>query len=68
MVEIAVKKEWVGKNLRQLDFRREYGVNVIAYDAVDEELIVNIPPDMPLKEGTIWVTGTTKAVSQVVNK
>lgn len=67
MVEIAVKEEWIGQNLRQLDFRREYGANVIAYQATGEELIVNIPPDMPLSEGTIWITGTMEAVSGVVN-
>ncbi len=68
MVEIAVKKEWIGQNLRQLDFRREYGVNVIAYQATDKELIVNIPPDMLFSEGTVWVTGTTEAVSKIVNR
>lgn len=67
MVEIAVKEEWIGQNLRQLDFRREYGANVIAYQATGKELIVNIPPDMPLSEGTIWITGTMEAVSGVVN-
>lgn len=68
MVEIAVKKEWIGQNLRQLDFRREYGINVIAYQATGKDLIVNIPPDMPFLEGTVWITGTTEAVSKVVNR
>ncbi len=68
MVEIAVKKEWMGQNLRQLDFRREYGVNVIAYEAKGKELIVNIPPDMALGEGTVWMTGTTEAVARVLDR
>ncbi|MBQ8815661.1 MAG: TrkA family potassium uptake protein [Lachnospiraceae bacterium] len=68
MVEIAVKKEWIGQNLRQLDFRREYGVNVIAYEAEGKETIVNIPPDMPFSEGTVWVTGTTEDVTRILTK
>ncbi len=30
LVEIAVREEFIGKTLKQLDFRRRYGVNVIA--------------------------------------
>ena len=30
LVEIAVRDEFIGKTLKQLDFRRKYGVNVIA--------------------------------------
>ena len=30
LVEIAVRDEFIGKTLKQLDFRRRYGVNVIA--------------------------------------
>lgn len=66
MVEIPVQPEWVGKNLRQLDFRREHKVNVIAYEAAGKELIVNIPPDMPLEKGTIWIVGTVDDVAKVM--
>ncbi len=66
MVEIPIQEEWVGKNLRQLDFRREHSVNVIAYEEEGKEVIVNIPPDMPLKKGSIWITGTVENVAKIM--
>lgn len=66
MVEIPVQPEWIGKNLRQLDFRREYKVNVIAYEANGKELIVNIPPDMPFEKGTLWIVGAVEDVAKVM--
>ena len=66
MVEIPIQEEWIGKNLRQLDFRREHSVNVIAYEEEGKEVIVNIPPDMPLKKGSIWITGTVENVAKIM--
>lgn len=66
MVEIPVQEEWIGKNLRQLDFRREHSVNVIAYEEEGKEVLVNIPPDMPLKKGSIWITGTVEDVAKIM--
>ncbi len=66
MVEIAVQNTWLGKNLKELDFRRKYRVNVIAYEAEGEEMIVNIPPDMPLGKGCLWITGAVEDVAQMV--
>ena len=66
MVEIPVQEEWIGQNLRQLDFRREHHVNVIAYEAEGQEVIVNIPPDMPLQKGSIWITGTVEDVAKIM--
>ena len=66
MVDIPVQEEWFGKNLRQLDFRREHSVNVIAYEEEGKEVIVNIPPDMPLKKGSIWITGTVENVAKIM--
>ena len=68
MVEIPVQEEWIGSNLRELDFRRKYSVNVIAYEANGKDLIVNIPPDKPLDKGTIWITGMVEDVSRVMKK
>ena len=66
MVEIPVQEGWIGRNLRQLDFRREHSVNVIAYEEEGKEVIVNIPPDMPLKKGSIWITGTVENVAKIM--
>lgn len=68
MVEVSVQPEWIGKTLRELDFRRKYGVNVIAYEAEREELIVNIPPDLALSNGTIWITGIVEDVAKVIDR
>ena len=68
IVEIPVLDEWVGKNLRELDFRRKHSVNAIAYEADGDELIVNIPPDMPFAKGTIWITGTVEDVAKVMSR
>lgn len=68
MVEVPVQEEWIGSNLKELDFRRRHHVNVIAYEADGQELIVNIPPDMPLVKGTIWITGNVDDVAKVMNK
>ena len=66
MVEIPVHSEWIGKNLRELDLRRLYKLNVIAYEAQGQELIVNISPEMPLEQGTIWITGKVEDVAKVM--
>ena len=46
--------------------RRVYKVNVIAYEAKGKELIVNIPPELPLEQGTIWITGKIEDVTKVM--
>ncbi|MFI3238251.1 MAG: TrkA family potassium uptake protein [Lachnospiraceae bacterium] len=65
VVEIPVREEWIGKNLMELDFRKKFKINVIAVDAVDEELVVNIMPDMPLRAGTMWITGDIANVAKM---
>ena len=48
MVEIAVKEEWVGKNLIELKLRKKYSLNVVAI-ITDKEVITEINPELPLK-------------------
>lgn len=48
MVELKVPREWVGKSIRALDIRRNYGVNIIAVKQ-GEDVDVNIDPDGILK-------------------
>lgn len=50
MVEHEVEKEWVGKTLRELDLRQKRKMNIIALRN-NEEVIVNISPDIPMKQG-----------------
>lgn len=57
MIEIAVKEEWVGKNLKQLDLRQKYAINVIAIRK-NGEIISNVNPDEPLSDDiTLLVIG-----------
>lgn len=49
MVETNMKKEWVGKTLSQLNFRKKYSANVVAIRLADR-VQVNVDPEQPLKE------------------
>lgn len=65
MMEITVKPEWVGKNLKQLDLRQKYEVNVIAMRK-DNEIIANINPDEPLsKDVTLLVIGGSEQFAKL---
>lgn len=57
--EMAVRSEWVGKSLRELEFRRRYGVTVIALHDILRDVIVSTPdPDEVLKGSeTLLVAG-----------
>lgn len=50
MVEMAIPYEWVGKSLIELNLRDKYGVNVVGVKE-DDEVRVNIDPQIPLKDG-----------------
>ena len=54
LVEVAVRKEWVGKSLRQLDMRNRYGFNIIGVKH-QEKLEVNLSSDAPLEADMILV-------------
>lgn len=54
LVEVAVRKEWVGKSLRQLDMRNRYGLNIIGVKH-QETLEVNLSSDTPLEADMILV-------------
>ncbi|MCR4579401.1 MAG: TrkA family potassium uptake protein [Treponema sp.] len=50
LVEMEPKEKWVGKNLKELNLRKQYGVNVIAIK--DSSGVKDfVDPDMPLKAG-----------------
>jgi trk system potassium uptake protein TrkA len=47
LIELDIKKEWIGKNLIELNLRKKYGINVIAIkrgDAVE----IDLDPTAPL--------------------
>ncbi len=59
MVEIDVKKEWVGKNLIELNLRKKYGLNIVAVKH-GEAVSVNVNPEQRLdEEATLIVIANT---------
>lgn len=48
LVEILPRAEWVGKNLRELNLRKEYKINVVAV-IQNDEFNIAMDPDTPLK-------------------
>lgn len=56
IIEFAIPHAWVGKNLRDLNLRVKYGVNVVAIKKADTEEINAAPKaDDDLDENTILV-------------
>lgn len=49
MVEIAVRQEWIGKNLKELSLRQKYRINVVAIRH-DGDLNADVNPEEPLRE------------------
>lgn len=47
MIELDVKKEWVGKSLIDLKFRKKYELNIIAIRD-NSEININVDPNIPL--------------------
>lgn len=66
LAEISVKEQWVGKTLRQLNFRQKAGANVVAAKK-GEEVSVNMDPDTPLeKDMVLWVTVNRKDMKKLM--
>ena len=65
MVELEMKKEWVGKNLLELNLRKKYSLNVIAIKENDQ-IEINIDPQSILKENqTLIVIGSKAKLSKL---
>jgi trk system potassium uptake protein TrkA len=57
--EMAVRSDWVGKTLRELELRRQYGITVIAlHDMLRDQIVGTPDPDVVLKGSeTLLVAG-----------
>jgi trk system potassium uptake protein TrkA len=57
--EMAVRENWVGKTLRDLELRRRYGITVIAlHDVLHDQITATPDPDVVLKGSeTLLVAG-----------
>ena len=47
MLELRIKKDWIGKSLMELGLRKKYAINVVAIRNGDE-ISINIDPALPL--------------------
>lgn len=54
VIEIDVKDEWCGKNLIELNLRKKYGLNIVAFKK-GENVNVNINPEQPLEAETTLI-------------
>ncbi len=65
MIELDMKKEWVGKNLFELNFRKKYSLNIIAIK--DEGKInINVDPNIPLNENMkLIVVGNRNKIKKI---
>lgn len=54
MVELDVRKEWIGKSLIELNLRRKYGINVVAMRK-GERISLDFDPSAAFEEGTTLV-------------
>ncbi len=65
MVELAVKPDWIGFCLRELDLRKKYALNVMAV-RLGDELIINVDPDEKLtQEMTLLITIDKKDLARL---
>lgn len=64
--EMAVRDDWFGRTLRQLELRQRHGISVIAvHDILSDEIISPPDPDMILKESvTLLVAGRDEDLSK----
>lgn len=57
IIEFAVLPGWVGKDLRDLNLRAKYGVNVVAIRNINDDEHINVSPkaDNEIREGDILI-------------
>ncbi|MBO5073009.1 MAG: TrkA family potassium uptake protein [Eubacterium sp.] len=68
MVEISIRKEWVGHSLMELDLRRKEHINVIAIRNGDE-VSTNPDPRQPLEGGcSMLITVDKKDLNRLVKE
>ena len=60
--EISVPEKWVGKTVGDLDIRKKYGINILAF-ITNDVLNPNITPDTRFSQnGNLLVLGTESAI------
>lgn len=67
IIEVPVGREWRGRSIIDIDFRRKYKINIIAIKE-DEDITVNPDPYEPLREGQyLVVIGDNKSLKKLTS-
>ena len=65
MLELDVKKDWIGKNLLELNLRKKYSLNVVAIKE-NNNIDINVDPTLPLhREMKLIVVGNKNKLSKL---
>lgn len=71
IAEVKAHKDWIGKSLLELDFRKNYQMNVVAFKR-DGGIIVDLDPNLPIKENDVLVligsNENIKSLGEAVDK
>lgn len=70
MQEMAVREEWIGKSLRQLELRQKFGISVIALHDMLLDTILTAPnPDAALKDSdSLLVAGRDEDLARAARE
>jgi len=70
MQEMAVREDWTGKTLRQLELRQKYGISVVAlHDMLTDQIATAPDPDAVLKESdTLLVAGKDEDLARAARQ
>ena len=64
IIEVEIPKEWIGKEIQDLDLRRKYKINVLAIKK-ENDMNLQVMPDTVLKEGAnLLVLGKTHDIQK----
>lgn len=54
LIEIKAHEDWIGKSLIELDFRKAYKMNVVAFER-DGQMLMDIEPSTEIRKGDVLV-------------
>ena len=54
LIEIKAHEDWIGKSLIELDFRKAYKMNVVAFER-DGQMLMDIDPSTDIRKGDVLV-------------
>ncbi len=65
VLELEVRREWIGKTLKELDLRRKYNLNVIAFKTEDVIDIATNPDTVITQEIKMVVIANRKEINRI---